>query len=157
MSYELHAVVASPEALTPIVERFDHAHPALLDGGELAMVPMCADLFAAIDLVGFPLAAESGFERLSPGVAAVLTAASRYGPVAYLECDYVGGIGWRFRFGSRRRFAGRRRSAAQFARRTVRREYSRSWKNRRRDAAVFQCWKRERVCACQRLKSRLER
>lgn len=93
MTYELHGVVAAPEVLDPIVERFPHARPSLLDGLELALLPMCADLYATIDLEGFPLDPETGFERLSPGVAAVLTASSRRGPVAYLEADYVGDLG----------------------------------------------------------------
>lgn len=93
MGYELHAMVAAPEVLDPIVAQFSHARPALLDGAELALVAMCDDLFSSIDLDGFPLAPETGFERLSSGVAAVLTAASRYGPIAYLEAEYVGGIG----------------------------------------------------------------
>ncbi len=93
MGYELHGMVAAPEVLAPIVERFPHARPSLLDGAELALVPMCEELFDAIDLEGFPLGPESGFERLSPGVAAILTASSRRGPIAYLEAEYVGGIG----------------------------------------------------------------
>ncbi len=93
LAYELHGVVAAPEVLAPIVERFPHARPSLLDGAELALLPMCADLFTAIDLEGFPLSPETGFERLSPGVAAVLTASSRRGPVAYLEADYLGDLG----------------------------------------------------------------
>ena len=94
MRYELHAMVASPEALAPIVDRFRHIRPTLLDGGDLALVPVCGELFAEIDLEGFPVDPESGFERLSSGLAAVLTAASRYGPIAYLETDYTGGLGW---------------------------------------------------------------
>lgn len=93
MRYELHAVIARPEVLEPIVEQFPHARPVLLDGAELALVPMCAELFASIDLEGFRVDPESGFERLSSGVAAVITAASRWGAVAYLEADYTGDLG----------------------------------------------------------------
>jgi hypothetical protein len=91
--HELHALVAAPEVLEPVVERYPHARPSLLDGAELALVPICDELFASIDLEGFPVDPESGFARLSPGIAAVVTAASRRGPVAYLETDYVGDIG----------------------------------------------------------------
>jgi hypothetical protein len=35
-AYELHGVVAAPEVLAPIVERFPHARLSLLAGAELA-------------------------------------------------------------------------------------------------------------------------
>ena len=93
MRYQLHGVVAAPEVLAALVETYPHARAALLDGAELALVPMCAPLYSSIDLTGFPLEVENGFERLSPGLAALITASSRRGPVAYLEADYTGGIG----------------------------------------------------------------
>ena len=93
MLYRLHAMVAAPEVLEPIVEQFPHARPVLLDGAELALVAVCEDLFAEVDLHGFRVDPESGFERLSSGIAAVVTAASRRGPIAYLEADYVGDLG----------------------------------------------------------------
>lgn len=93
MRYTLHAMIAQPDVFEPIVEQFPHARPVLLDGGELALVPMCSELYAAIDLAGFRVDPESGFERLSSGVAAIVTAASRRGPIAYLEADYLGDLG----------------------------------------------------------------
>ncbi|WP_018335649.1 hypothetical protein [Actinomycetospora chiangmaiensis] len=92
-TYELHGVIAAPEVLEPVVERFPHARPTLLDGAELALLPLCEELFAAIDLPGFPIEAEWAFDRLSSGVAAVLTASSRRGTVVYVEAEYAGGLG----------------------------------------------------------------
>ena len=54
---------------------------------------MCEELFTDIDLEGFPVSPETGFELLSSGVAAVLTAHSRRGPIVYLETDYEGTLG----------------------------------------------------------------
>ena len=79
--------------LEPLHDQFPHARPLLLDGAELALVPLCEQLFHDIDLPGFPLGPDWAFDRLSSGVAAVLTAASRVGPVVYLEADYAGGLG----------------------------------------------------------------
>ena len=93
MRYALHAVIGAPEALEPIVEAYPHARPSLLDGGELALLPLCAQLYAQIDLEGFPVGPETGFERLSSGVAALVTACSRRGPIAYLEAAYEGDRG----------------------------------------------------------------
>jgi hypothetical protein len=93
MRYELHGVIARPEVLEPIVEQCRHVRPVLLDGAELAMVPLCEELYDTIDLAGFRVEPDSGFERLSPGVAALITAASRHGAVAYLEADYTGHVG----------------------------------------------------------------
>jgi hypothetical protein len=93
MRYQLHGIVARPEVLEPLVEQYPHARPVLLDGAELALVPMCSSLYADIDLEGFAVDPESGFTRLSSGVAALVTAASRRGAVAYLEADYVGDLG----------------------------------------------------------------
>ena len=92
-TYELHGIVGAPEVLEPLHEQFPHARPVLLDGAELALVPLCEELFHDIDLTGFPIGPEWAFDRLSSGVAAVLTAASRVGPVVYLEADYAGGLG----------------------------------------------------------------
>jgi hypothetical protein len=92
-TYELHGIVGAPEVLEPLHEQFPHARPVLLDGAELALVPLCDELFHDIDLSGFPIGPEWAFDRLSSGVAAVLTAASRVGPVVYLEADYAGGLG----------------------------------------------------------------
>lgn len=93
MRYVLHAIVAREEVLEPIVDLFGHTRPVLLDGAELALLPLCRDLFDEIQLDGFRVDPESGFERLSSGVAAVITAASRRGAVAYLEADYAGDLG----------------------------------------------------------------
>jgi hypothetical protein len=93
MRYELHGVIARPEVLEPIVEQCRHARPVLLDGAELAMVPLCEELYGTLDLAGFRVEPESGFERLSSGVAALITAASRHGTVAYLEAGYTGHVG----------------------------------------------------------------
>lgn len=93
MRYELHAVIARPEVLEPIVEQSPHARPVLLDGAELALVALCERLFVAIQLEGFRVDPESGFERLSSGVAATITAASRRGAIAYVEADYTGDRG----------------------------------------------------------------
>jgi hypothetical protein len=92
-TYELHGIVGAPEVLEPLHEQFPHARPVLLDGAELALVPLCEELFHDIDLTGFPIGPEWAFDRLSSGVAAVLTAASRVGPVVYFEADYAGGLG----------------------------------------------------------------
>ncbi|GLZ48878.1 hypothetical protein Acsp06_50630 [Actinomycetospora sp. NBRC 106375] len=93
MRYELHAIIAGPEALGPIVEQCRHARAVLLDGADLAMVPLCEELYGSIDLAGFRVDPESGFDRLSSGVAAMITAASRHGVVVYLEADYRGDVG----------------------------------------------------------------
>ena len=93
MRYQLHGLVAAPDVLADVLDVSTHARPSLLDGAELALLPMCEPLYAAMDLEGFPLDPETGFERLSPGLAAIITASSRRGPVAYLEADYTGGVG----------------------------------------------------------------
>jgi hypothetical protein len=92
-TYELHGIIAEPETLAPVVETVGHARPSLLQGGELALLPLCDELYAAIDLPGFPVDPDGDFERLSSGVAALLTAASRRGAVVYLEAAYTGGLG----------------------------------------------------------------
>ncbi len=92
-TYELHGIVGAPEVLEPLRDQYPHAHPVLLDGAELALVPLCEQLFHDIDLPGFTSGPDWAFDRLSSGVAALLTAASRVGPVVYLEADYAGGLG----------------------------------------------------------------
>ncbi|GAA4837454.1 hypothetical protein GCM10023201_28140 [Actinomycetospora corticicola] len=92
-TYELHGIVGAPDVLEPLREQFPHARPSLLDGAELALVPLCEQLFHDIDLPDFTNGPDWAFDRLSSGVAAMLTAASRVGPVAYLEADYAGGLG----------------------------------------------------------------
>ncbi|NMO90843.1 hypothetical protein [Actinomycetospora sp. TBRC 11914] len=92
-TYELHGVVAAPDVLEPLCDRYPHARPALLDGAELALLPLCEQLLHDIDLAGVPMGPEWAFDRLSSGLAAVLTAASRRGTVVYLEADYAGGLG----------------------------------------------------------------
>ncbi|MEJ2864349.1 hypothetical protein [Actinomycetospora flava] len=91
MRYELHGIISRPEVLDPIVEACRHARPVLLDGAELAMVPLCDEVYRTINLPGFQVDPENGFDRLSSGVAALITAASRRGAIAYLEADYDGG------------------------------------------------------------------
>ena len=93
LRYEIHGMVAAPDVLADVLDTYPHARPSLLDGAELALLPMCEQLYAAMDLEGFPLDPENGFDRLSPGVAAIIVASSRRGAVVYLEADYVGGVG----------------------------------------------------------------
>ncbi|GAA4804613.1 hypothetical protein GCM10023200_47470 [Actinomycetospora chlora] len=94
MRYELHGVVSGPEVAEFLTERSSHVRPVLLDGAELVLVPMCPELAADIDLDGPPLDPADDFELLSRWMTAVLTAASRHGPVVYLETEYTGGVGW---------------------------------------------------------------
>lgn len=107
--YELAGIVADARVLAPL----EKAHPSVnvvpLPSMGLGLVPVTAEVSAAVtpamicvipEAVLSPDTArataalvtgpESGFARLTPGLLALVEAASCAGPVAYLETDYVG-------------------------------------------------------------------
>lgn len=112
MRYELAGVVAGLEVLGPLAA----VHPAAvlvpLPAVGLGLVPVTDTLAAAVTpamicavldsgIAGGPESTgrasaalhtgpESGFTHLTPGLLALLEAASAAGPVAYLEADYLG-------------------------------------------------------------------
>lgn len=112
LRYELAAVVGA----LPVLETLARAHPEAqavpLDVRGLGLLPVTATVAAAITPAslcvlgtgplpgGTPAAAgrrsawltgpESGFDVLTPGLAALVEAGSVRGPLVYLEADYLG-------------------------------------------------------------------
>lgn len=107
--YELAAVVADLRVLAPL----ERAHPSVnvvpLPSVGLGLVPVTEEVAAAVTpamicVIGEPVlppdtarataalvtGPESGFTRLTPGLLALIEAASAAGPVCYLEADYTG-------------------------------------------------------------------
>lgn len=107
--YELAGIVAAVRVLAPL----EHAHPSVtvvpLPSTGLGLVPVTGQVAAAVTpamvcVIGQPvlppataratpalvLGPESGFTRLTPGLLALVEAASSAGPVGYLETDYTG-------------------------------------------------------------------
>jgi hypothetical protein len=88
--YCLEAVVACEEALRRIAGSRPEAHIVPLDT-RLALLLMTDEFFDAITVAGG--AALDGFWKAPLGVGDLLTTASQYGPVAYVEADFFGGTG----------------------------------------------------------------
>lgn len=112
LRYELAAVVATTAVLDPLTAVHPGARVVTLDVDGLGMLPVTAELAAAVtpamictvlpsSIAGGPASTgrrsalnvtgpESGFHRLTPGLLALLEAGSAAGPLVYLEADYVG-------------------------------------------------------------------
>lgn len=111
LRYELAAVLGRRAALQRIARAHPRARVVDLDVADLALVPVVPQLAvvtpAALCALGLedlpggtPSAAtqraelltgpESGFEILTPGLAALIEAGSTVAPLAYVEADYVG-------------------------------------------------------------------
>ena len=107
--YELAGIVADVRVLAPL----ERAHPSVtvvpLPSMGLGLVPVTDEVAAAVTpamicVIGGPVlppataratgalvtGPESGFTRLTPGLLALVGAASAAGPVGYLETDYTG-------------------------------------------------------------------
>lgn len=107
--YELAGIVADVRVLAPL----ERAHPSVtvvpLPSMGLGLVPVTDEVAAAVTpamicVIGEPVlppataratealatGPESGFTRLTPGLLALVGAASAGGPVGYLETDYTG-------------------------------------------------------------------
>jgi hypothetical protein len=107
--YELAGLVAAVEVLAPL----EGVHPSVsvvpLPAAGLGLVPVTPEIAGAVTpamictlgeetlppATGQSSAAlttgpESGFERLTPALLALVEAVSVAGPVAYLETDYIG-------------------------------------------------------------------
>lgn len=115
--YELAGAVAKLEVLAPLVDVHPSARLVALTAAGLGVLPVTEELAASVtpamicavlgtasidggpESTGRPSAAlhtgpESGFSRLTPGLLALLEAASAAGPVAYLETEYLGHDGY---------------------------------------------------------------
>lgn len=112
LRYELAGVIGAAAVLATLAPVHPEARVVPLDVDGLGLLPVTATLAAQITpatlcvlgldvLPGGDLAAardrdswltgpESGFEVLSPGLAALVEAGSVRGPLAYVEADYVG-------------------------------------------------------------------
>ncbi len=108
--YELVGVLAQFEILEPAADLHPAVHVAELHSAGLGLLPVTAELAAALTpaLVGSApgldspgrrpdaepavlyTGLESGFTRLTEGVLALVEALSAAGPVAFLEADYLG-------------------------------------------------------------------
>ena len=91
--YEIRAMVSFPEVLTPLAATRPPARVALLDQ-DLALIPITADVAAALHCAHVRPPPETGFRALTAGVYAALRVASMAEPIAYLEADYMGRDGW---------------------------------------------------------------
>jgi hypothetical protein len=112
LRYELAAVIGPVEALARLTPAHPSARVVGLETAGLGLLPVTADIAlevtpAALCSLGLdtlpggtPRAArqraelltgpESGFAVLTPGLVALIEAASIAGPLAYLEADYLG-------------------------------------------------------------------
>ncbi|WP_036373311.1 hypothetical protein [Micromonospora sp. ATCC 39149] len=99
MSYQLSAVVADVELLRERTADLDHAVLAALRQ-DFALLPVTPQLVQELTgslpdyAVGQP-GPEQPFELvLSPALTGLFAGWSHLGPVAYLEAEFAGGLGW---------------------------------------------------------------
>ncbi|WP_232660619.1 hypothetical protein [Pseudonocardia sp. TRM90224] len=88
MGYVLEGVLARADALPPEMRR----HPAVALGQQIVLLPMTDELRAALTV-----ASETdrlGFGLLPAGSATTLATWSKAGPLAYVEADFFGGVGF---------------------------------------------------------------
>ncbi|MCX4444645.1 hypothetical protein [Streptomyces albidoflavus] len=90
MGYDLQAVIAEGEALQCVARYLPAARPASIGQG-LSLMPMTDALFDSV-ADGSAVGA-LGFQRLPGGFEKALAAWSAFGPVAYVEAEYFGGVG----------------------------------------------------------------
>ncbi|MEU5942114.1 hypothetical protein ABZ807_23670 [Micromonospora sp. NPDC047548] len=99
MSYQLSAVVADVELLREQTTDLDHAVLAALRQ-DFALLPVTPQLVQELtgslpDFAAGDPNAEQPFQLvLSPALAELLVRWSRQGPVAYLEAEFFGGLGY---------------------------------------------------------------
>jgi hypothetical protein len=91
--YELRAMVSFSDVLTPLAATRPPARVVLLDQG-LALIPMTAEVVAALRCSHVRPPPETGFRGLTAGVYGALRVGSMAGPIGYLEADYIGRDGW---------------------------------------------------------------
>lgn len=91
MGYDLQAIIAREELLRATAQALPEAVIASLDQG-LALVPITDAFFDRV--TGGPAAEDLGFWRLPAGFERTLAAWSVCGPVAYVEAEFFGGVGW---------------------------------------------------------------
>ncbi|MBM0257561.1 hypothetical protein [Micromonospora sp. 4G55] len=99
MSYQLSAVVADVELLREQTAELDHAVLAALRQ-DFALLPVTPQLVQELtgalpDFATDEPSAEQPFQLLlSPALTELLARWSRRGPVAYLEAEFAGGLGY---------------------------------------------------------------
>lgn len=91
MGYDLRAIVAREELLRASTRALPEAVVASLEQG-LALVPITDAFFDQV--TGVHVADDLGFSRLPAGFERTLAAWSVRGPVAYVEAEFFGGVGW---------------------------------------------------------------
>jgi hypothetical protein len=91
MGYDLQAIVAREDLLRAETQAMSKAVVTSLEQG-LALVPI-TDAFLD-QATGVPVADDLGFWRLPAGFERTLAAWSVRAPVAYLEAEFFGGVGW---------------------------------------------------------------
>ncbi len=91
MGYDLQAIVAREDLLRAATRTWSEAVVASLEQG-LALVPITDSFFDQVS--GVPVAEDLGFWRLPAGFEQTLAAWSVRGPVAYVEAEFFGGVGW---------------------------------------------------------------
>jgi hypothetical protein len=98
MSYQLSAIVADADLLREQTDALDHAVLAALRQ-DFALLPVTPQLVQELtgslpDFTGEELGPERPFHlALSPALDELLSRWSRRGPVAYLEAEFLGGLG----------------------------------------------------------------
>jgi hypothetical protein len=94
MGHVLHAIIGPKVTVTAFVSRWARARLVDLPL-DFALVPLTPSLHD--DIVELADIHQPdpfhGFERLSAGIGHVLCDISRVGPFAYIETDYIGGVG----------------------------------------------------------------
>ena len=91
MGYDLQAVISREELLRTRTQTLSEAVVTLLGQG-LALVPITDAFFDQV--AGVPHGDGPGFWRLPAGFERTLAAWSVQGPVAYVEAEFFGGVGW---------------------------------------------------------------
>lgn len=91
MGYDLQAIIAREELLRATTQALPDAVVAPLEQG-LALVPITDAFFDRV--TGIPVADDLGFWRLPAGFERTLADWSARGPVAYVEAEFFGGVGW---------------------------------------------------------------
>ena len=91
MGYDLQAIIAREELLRALTQALPEAMVASLEQG-LALVPITDAFFDCV--TGIPSADDLGFWRLPAGFERTLADWSVRGPVAYVEAEFFGGVGW---------------------------------------------------------------
>lgn len=93
MGYRLRAIVAAAGLLEAEARDLPHAVLVPLEQG-LAMLPITSVFFDSVAVPGTPAADSSGLKSIPSGFDATLAAWSRTAPVAFVDADFFGGVGF---------------------------------------------------------------